>query len=923
MAPSPARPRRSTAATSFSHLLQPIDLDDSTSSSSGDEAKKDGAPKEKKDKGKKKAIYIPEESSGSEFEAGSAGGPAADEESEDDYGSDEVVSEEDEGGSVSGASDLSGSVVGGSPPPGGGGRGRGRGRGRGSGSAKFGPRGLKRPSVVVTAGAAAGKKSTDHDIPPRAHPPANHPPPALGAQYSFFGPLATLQPYSRLKEDISTRMSEAAVDFTSASLADGKIEAIFDEWTGFTMGPDKGLVRDLSWQPGRWESEADSKREKVKWGGWYPEVAVRDEDIEAVPADEVDQYLPIQSYSNRPSAVHEPTEAVKDPSTVPGTPAPEASPKTAAAGLPVPPAEFQFPTAGPSGTQGDSQPGGATASDGELRIKMGGVDSSKLTQEEEQVTLSRFEAIRLDSRIPRKPGHMLNAGGFVSSLAWLPRAEGLAEKEYLAVSTVSQPDAPLRHISASANPSLPASMLQIWSLPCSDTCDLSMETSSGEGDDEDKPGMRLELALCLPAGAEGDAKQLAWCPRGGRSFARAGAANDGEDDAQPVKGEGEAGAKSRGKGKGRARTGDVAMDVDQEGVVNGASHDSKLGLLAGTFSDGSLSIFAVPSPDQVRKTAETNNGEVVYVKAKPLLKLRLPDTTITSLAWGGSEVIAAGCINGHIAVWHVGDALRSGQQPETLLRPRQYLPAHTAPIRSLVFVDSPPPSLADRAKHDFEAPPTGIISAGYDGNSVFTDLRNPGGGGIVLSHERAPIYDVAFCAHTGLVYTNDLDDRVRAFFLKPSVLGSEGRIAAHRGTVWSISASPHHPFILSTSADGSAALSSGIRALRKRRVRGHLVQKLYRLEFNRITGDLRMWDNLQIEYRTALDPSNPSRAGKSKSIIEEATEDSPTAAWPLEQGIVSSAWHTNLTRSALCATGTAIGLVRVDWVEADKQMAEQ
>lgn len=109
----------------------------------------------------------------------------------------------------------------------------------------------------------------------------------------------------------------------------------------------------------------------------------------------MDQYLPIQSYSNRPSAVHEPTEAVKDPSTVPGTPAPEASPKTAAAGLPVPPAEFQFPTAGPSGTQGDSQPGGATASDGELRIKMGGVDSSKLTQEEEQVTLSRFEAIRL------------------------------------------------------------------------------------------------------------------------------------------------------------------------------------------------------------------------------------------------------------------------------------------------------------------------------------------------------------------------------------------------------------------------------------------------------------------------------------------------------------------------------------------------
>lgn len=285
MASSPARPRRSTAATSFSHLLQPIDLDDSTSSSSGDEARKDGAPSAKKGKGKKKAIYIPEESSGSEFEAGSAGGPAADDESEDDYGSDEVVSEEDEGASVSGASDLSGSVVGGSPPRGGGGRGRGRGRGRGGGSAKFGPRGLKRPSVVVAANAAAGKKCTDFDLPPRARPPASHPLSALDAQYSVFGPLATLQPFSSLKFDEAPRMSDSGIDFSSANLADEQFDAIYDEWTGFPLGPDKGLVKDLNWQPGRWEGEADSKQEKAKWGGWYPEVAVEDEDIEVVPAE--------------------------------------------------------------------------------------------------------------------------------------------------------------------------------------------------------------------------------------------------------------------------------------------------------------------------------------------------------------------------------------------------------------------------------------------------------------------------------------------------------------------------------------------------------------------------------------------------------------------------------------------------------------
>lgn len=237
--------------------------------------------------------------------------------------------------------------------------------------------------------------------------------------------------------------------------------------------------------------------------------------------------------------------------------------------------------------------------------------------------------------------------------------------EYLAVSTISQADAPLRHVTPSAVASLPASMIQIWSLPCSDTRDLSMETSDDA--DGDKALMRLEMALCMPAGTEGDAKQLAWCPRGGRLSASAGATN-GDEEPQPAKGKGKAGAKgkAKGKGKGKARADDAAMDVDQEGDADRASDESKLGILAGAFSDGSVSIFAVPLPDQVRKAAGLSPDEVVYgalhhlrhcasslilppcatVKAKPLLKLKLPETTITSLAWGGSEVVAAGCMNG-------------------------------------------------------------------------------------------------------------------------------------------------------------------------------------------------------------------------------------------------------------------------------------
>lgn len=34
-----------------------------------------------------------------------------------------------------------------------------------------------------------------------------------------------------------------------------------------------------------------------------------------------------------------------------------------------------------------------------------------------------------------------------------------------------------------------------------------------------------------------------------------------------------------------------------------------------------------------------------------------------------------------------------------------------------------------------------------------------------------------------MVYVHDADDRVKAFYLKPSALGSEGRVAIHTGPV--------------------------------------------------------------------------------------------------------------------------------------------
>lgn len=62
--------------------------------------------------------------------------------------------------------------------------------------------------------------------------------------------------------------------------------------------------------------------------------------------------------------------------------------------------------------------------------------------------------------------------------------------------------------------------------------------------------------------------------------------------------------------------------------------------------------------------------------------------------------------------------------------------AHSGVIRSLVFVDTPPPDLADRSEHDFDERPTGIAAVGYDGTVTLSDLRQPDGGTISLYQQR-------------------------------------------------------------------------------------------------------------------------------------------------------------------------------------------
>lgn len=100
----------------------------------------------------------------------------------------------------------------------------------------------------------------------------------------------------------------------------------------------------------------------------------------------------------------------------------------------------------------------------------------------------------------------------------------------------------------------------------------------------------------------------------------------------------------------------------QLGTDLGLKMPRKLGLLAGTFEDGSFSMFVVPHPGDLRSsnTQGLAYGEewnfvlflifrrrtLSLVKIEPILRIELQDTRCWTFDWANSEIVAIGCTNG-------------------------------------------------------------------------------------------------------------------------------------------------------------------------------------------------------------------------------------------------------------------------------------
>ncbi|KAF8632767.1 hypothetical protein AX15_001702 [Amanita polypyramis BW_CC] len=349
--------------------------------------------------------------------------------------------------------------------------------------------------------------------------------------------------------------------------------------------------------------------------------------------------------------------------------------------------------------------------------------------EQKKFDMGMFDTLQMSTLFQDSESVVFNAGAPVWGIDWCPihagDREGRRYKQYLAVvpfpSSAHFPEIGVRVTRPS-----PA-CIQIWSFECASRPDPEGNTS------RNTPIVQCEMVICVD---EGPSYELKWCP------------------------------------------------LPSHDSHNDQFRPRKLGLLGGTFEDGSFAIYAIPDPADM-KPQNHENAQPIFVKlSDPLLRIELEETSCWTFDWANSELIAIGTTNGIIAVYNVGPALKragdSAAATVTDLLPSHYIGVHQSAIRALCWIRAPPcwPSGAVRKDDN----PTVIASGGYDGVECLTDIREEHGS--VMNRTRDVINTMTYSAYAGGPITIDHENIIKAYSASPSMLGRGHTLMDPQGPVW-------------------------------------------------------------------------------------------------------------------------------------------
>ncbi|KAJ7645548.1 hypothetical protein DFH06DRAFT_1333191 [Mycena polygramma] len=480
--------------------------------------------------------------------------------------------------------------------------------------------------------------------------------------------------------------------------------------------------------------------------------------------------------------------------------------------------------------------------------------------DQKRVEIEMFESRKNSDFIPESTSHVFNPGAPAWGVDWCPihydDRHGRSYTQYLAVAPFP---------TASHSPDIgvrvqrPApACIQIWTLS---------PTQRGFSNKSDAGVMKCAMVLCVDSGPVHDLK---WCPL-----------------------------------------------PSHDSIKDKSTRPRKLGLLAGTFEDGTFSIYVVPDPLDVTPAGHDPSAPVFVRIPEPLLRIELEEAVCWSFDWGNSELVAIGTSHGTIAVYHLGEILKecSGLNPPlpTNVLPSHYLTVHQSAIRALAWVRAPPswPSGATRLDGD----PTVIVSGGYDGLECLTDIRE--GHGSVMNRTRDVINSMTYSPFGGGPITIDHENIVKVYSVSPSMLGRGHILMEPQGPIWSLHASDYHPQLAVGSADGACSTTNSLRSTRRGGSVPFFVHKIYQLDYSRKTKEFRMLERFfPLESQDRPTQAKAIRAEKAKNRDNTYVTPTGTGAWAKEIGVQRVVWNcgNGLAASALLASSTGAGLCRVDVV---------
>ncbi|KAG2150679.1 uncharacterized protein EDB93DRAFT_1083923 [Suillus bovinus] len=489
-----------------------------------------------------------------------------------------------------------------------------------------------------------------------------------------------------------------------------------------------------------------------------------------------------------------------------------------------------------------------------------------------RVEMAMFDSHATSEYMPGSTSFVFNVGSPAWGVDWCPTYPDdrphRGHKHYLAVAPFS---------SRSHSPMIGAKVqrpvsacVQIWGLQSKQE-----QGAVSQADCSPVGEMKCEMVICLESGP---AFEIKWCPLPSHD------------------------------------------QVSQWNEVHMEEHPRKLGLLAGTFEDGSLSIYVVPDPEDVRSKDDDPTRPTSVHLPEPLIRIELEETCCWSLDWANSETIAVGCTNGLEIVFRLKcsslPAQVSSDCPHLFhydanfqdMLPTHYISIHQSAVRALAWIRIPPTDGSGVPSTSED--PTVLATGGYDGMECLTDIREPHGN--IVNRTRDVINSTTYSAFAGGPIMIDHDNSVKAYAISPSTLGRGHVLLEPDGPVWSVSASDYHAQLAVGSADGSCVTTNTLKTTRRGGLVPFFFRKIFQLDYSRKTGEFRMLDHFLPQE--TQERSNKWKGKQTKK--DESESSTSTGVWPPEVGVHRVTWNAGngLGGAPLLASTTGSGLCRVDWL---------